>query len=47
LSRDHDEYVLQHGARADVRDDAGRMPDAVARSKEIVALLPPAGGISR
>jgi ankyrin repeat protein len=40
-------YLLQHGARTDVRDDAGRTPGAVARSKEIAALLPPAGGISR
>ena len=40
-------YLLQHGARADVRDDAGRTPGAVARSEEIAALLPPAGGISR
>ena len=40
-------YLLQHGARADVRDDAGRTPSAVARSKEIAALLPPAEGISR
>ncbi len=40
-------YLLQHGARAEVKDDAGRTPSAVARSKEIAALLPPAGGISR
>jgi hypothetical protein len=40
-------YLLQHGARTDVRDDAGRTPGAVARSKEIAALLSPAGGFSR
>ena len=40
-------YLLQHGASAAVKDDAGRTPSAVARSKEIAALLPPAGGISR
>ena len=39
--------LLTHGARADVRDDAGRTPSTVARSKEIAALLPPAGGASR
>ena len=40
-------YLLKNGASADVKDDAGRTPSAVARSKEIAALLPPAGGISR
>ena len=40
-------YLLEHGASVDVRDDAGRTPGAVARSKEIAALLPPAAGISR
>jgi ankyrin repeat protein len=40
-------YLLQHGASVDVKDDAGRTPSAVARSKEIATLLPPAGGSSR
>jgi ankyrin repeat protein len=34
-------YLLQHGANPDIKDDAGRTPGAVARSKEIAALLPP------
>ena len=40
-------YLLQHGASVDVKDDAGRTPSAVARSKEIAVLLQPARGFSR
>jgi ankyrin repeat protein len=38
------QYLLDHGARVDVKDDMGRTPIDVARAKPIVDLLRGAGG---
>jgi uncharacterized protein len=40
-------YLLDHGARVDVKDDAGRTPGEVAKSSEIAGLLKGAGTIAR